>query len=684
LGRWRYRALTCLACAAVACVATFLSGPPITSDGALFDLIVKARSVVFRSREGIKSPVVVVALDARSLDSPELNPYPRTLMSPVWARLLPAIFKAGARVVGFDFIFAYDANRFPALDPDFNRTFLTALAANPDRVVLARSARRGPTPAFSVVVGSEGIGSSEIPPDADGRYRHLPAVVGRGGTPGFAAAVLKRAAEPRMPSEVILAPRRSLEEIPTYSLIDVLRCAEADPRALASALGGKIVLIGGNLPEEDRKVSSDRFLTRQAGDEAQLAPCGLRPIGASSPKSDSVPGVFLHAAAVEAVASRHLTMTASTLVVAIISALAAGGAALAGIYLAPWTTVAAVAGLVSLLFSFGVLALQFYCWIPLAMPLLATVGSPVVAYVARYLAEERLRNRIEDAFGHYLSPVIVERLANDSKSLKLGGEVREVTVMFADLSGFTVASTQMNPADLTSKVNRYFKYIVRPVDATGGYVERFVGDAVMGIWGAPLSSSDHAVSAVRAAIEIVDGVRRAREEDERRGEDGFTIKVGINSGSAVVGNIGSENRMSYTAMGEDVNLAARLESVPPLYGCLIVAGEQTARLAQNVFLMRELDWLLVKGAGKPMSVYQPIAELDSATDAQRELVGRFAQALKHYRARRFADACSLWDDLTVELEPAPSPSSVMASRSRELMSNPPDESWNAINVLVNK
>jgi adenylate cyclase len=242
----------------------------------------------------------------------------------------------------------------------------------------------------------------------------------------------------------------------------------------------------------------------------------------------------------------------------------------------------------------------------------------------------------------------------------------------------------MTPEDLTSKVNRYFRYIVKPVDETGGYVERFVGDAVMGIWGAPLSDPNHALNAIRAAVAIIDGVRRAREEDEQRGEEGFTIKVGLNSGASIVGNIGSENRFAYTAMGKDVNLAARLESSPPLYCCLIVAGEHTARLAQSVFLMRELDRLLVKGADKSMSIYEPIAELDSATDAQKEIVRRFAQALEHYRARRFAEACAIWDDLANRYEPAPSPSSVMAARSRNLISNPPDKPWNAVNVLLNK
>src|SRR5262249_4871101 len=127
------------------------------------------------------------------------------------------------------------------------------------------------------------------------------------------------------------------------------------------------------------------------------------------------------------------------------------------------------------------------------------------------------------------------------------------------------------------------------------------------------------------------------------GDKGFTIKVGINTGPAVVGNIGSKNRYSYTAMGEDVNLAARLESVPPLYGCLIVVGEHTARLIGEKFLLRELDWILVKGARKPMAVYEPIAPLDAVTSAQRDLVTEFAKALEHYRARRFAEAIAIWD-----------------------------------------
>jgi adenylate cyclase len=302
----------------------------------------------------------------------------------------------------------------------------------------------------------------------------------------------------------------------------------------------------------------------------------------------------------------------------------------------------------------------------------------------RYTTEGSEKRRLRRAFVHYLAPTLVDQLAEDSAQLKLGGEERTITVMFADLTGFTAASTHMKPEALTGKVNRYFEFIVQPIDATGGYVERFLGDAALAFWGAPLSDPRHAINAVRAAFQIIDGVKRAREEDEGHGDQGFTIKVGINTGPAVVGNIGSKDRYSYTAMGEDVNLAARLEGVPQLYGCLIVIGEHTAEGARNEFLMRELDWILAKGATKPMTVFQPIAPVDAATDAHRDLVAGFAHALEHYRARRFAEACRIWEELSAKFEPPPSPSSIMAERARHFISEPPPTSWDAVFVLTSK
>jgi adenylate cyclase len=444
--------------------------------------------------------------------------------------------------------------------------------------------------------------------------------------------------------------------IPIFAAADVL-----DRRVPADALKGKVVLVGVSA-----RGLGDRTVTPLGGD---------------------IPGVEVQANVVENVLSgtfirRSEVTEGETRLIALILGLAM---TIAVSQLGALRSAAVAVALIAGCILYAQYRLQVAgAVVGVVLPLTTVGGTYGILAGYRYVTEGVEKRRIRRAFVHYLAPSVVDRLAKNAAELKLGGEERTITVMFADLTGFTVASTKMMPDALTSKVNRYFECIVRPIDATGGYVERFLGDSALAFWNAPVADPTHAVNAVRAAFEIVDNVRRAREEDEARGENGFTIKVGINTGPAVVGNIGSENRYSYTAMGEDVNLAARLESVPPLYGCLIVIGEHTAQLAREKFLMRELDWILVKGAARPMAIYQPIAPLDAATEAQRELVARFAAALEHYRAMRFAEACALWDELVAKFEPAPSPSSIMAERARRFMAEPPAAPWDAVFVLTSK
>jgi adenylate cyclase len=450
--------------------------------------------------------------------------------------------------------------------------------------------------------------------------------------------------------------RIGASRIPTFSAADVLshRVSEQD-------LKGKIALVGVSA-----RGLGDRAVTLLGGD---------------------IPGVQIQAAAVDNVLAgrfvqRSEVTEGETRLIAFLLGIA--------ITLAISRLGALRSAAVGLALIAGYIAYAQYrlqvgnAMVGVVLPLM-TVGvtySVLAGY--RYATEGLEKRRIRRAFDHYLAPSLIDRIAENPAELKLGGEERIITVMFADLTGFTAASTTMTPDALTNKVNRYFDFIVGPIDKTGGYVERFLGDSALAFWNAPAADPNHAVDAVRAAFEIVDGVRRAREEDEARGEQGFTIKVGINTGPAVVGNIGSKNRYSYTAMGEDVNLAARLESVPPQYGCLIVVGEHTAQVARQTFLMRELDWILPKGASKPMAVYQPIVALDAATDAQRDLVARFTTALEHYRAMRFAEADAIWDELAAKSEPAPSPSSIMAERARRFVTEPPAQLWDAVFVLKSK
>jgi adenylate cyclase len=687
-----YRLLTCVVCVLVAVIATTWLRDPLGADGRLLDLLVAAQAMIFPTPETPSTePVAVIALDARSLNEPELAPYPRAFLAPVWAVVLEALMGAGARGVGFDLLFTYTANRFV---DNFDASFIAALSHYRSQVVLARSATTLPAPPFLAALRyDEGsLGLAEIAADPDGRYRRIAArleTMQDGALPTLANALLQRVDGASMPTELVLTPRRHLERIPTYAVVDVLRCAMQAPEVLRQAFAEKIILIGSTLSEEDRRVSSGRFLPPMRTDAPLLHPCGLRRLGASAPGTSSVPGVFLHAAAVDAVASGRVSTIAPPMSVSSLSAITAALGAAFGLVLSPWVTTIAVALSGLLLLVVGISLLQVDIWLPLALPLAALALAPVPAYMLRYVVEERTRRRLEHAFSHYLSSTIVDRLARDPTALKLGGEQRQVTVMFADLSGFTELSSRVEPEVLVRLTNQYLGYIVEQVEATGGYVDKFIGDAVMALWGAPVPDPQHALHGVSAAMRALSRIQDAQAATQDQGALGFSVKIGLNSGPAVVGNVGTERRYNYTAVGETVNVAARLESVPVLYACQIVMGQQTAALVAHEFLLRELDAIQVKGRSAPLAIFQPIAHQAQATPELRECVERYAEALAHYRAKRFAEACALWETVARKErdamgDPKSNPASEMAARACVFMASPPTHPWDGVWVLTSK
>ena len=679
-----HRRLTCFLCVVLAGAVTVAAGGPTPLDGPLLEVLLKIRAVVWPANEPPDAAAVaVIAVDGRSLDEPELAMYPRVMMAPVWARMLDLVFDAGAEAVGFDVLFSYSANR---IKPDHDQPFLAALNRHRQRVVLARSMTTPPAPPFvGALRDPDALGLGELAPDADGRYRHVrPFYVADGEqVPGLAAAVLKRGGGPTMAHPVLVAPTRHLETLPTYAVIDVLRCADA-PEALARAFRGKRVFVGTTLPEEDRRHASGRWLPPPTADGPPLHSCGLRRLAASAPGESTVPGVFIHAAATDAVVRQRVVATAWILPVAGLAAVDAGVGAVAGFVFTPWLALGALVIAAVLLFVVATVALASGVWLPIGLPLVALFAAPVIAYVVRYVLEDRVRRRIEHAFSHYLAPTVVERLSRDPEALRLGGELREVTVFFADLSGFTALSGRVSADVLTRVTNEYLGYIVEAVEATGGYVDKFIGDAVMAMWGAPPADPHHATNAVRAALAAAARIHEEHERAEQRGEPGYGVKIGINSGPAVVGNVGTTKRYNYTAVGETVNVASRLESVPTLYGCHLVVGPRTAELAAADFVWVELDTIRVKGREAPLPLSCPLAPIEVSTPAQQEYARRFAAALADYRAMRFPEAAAAWDALASEAGEPAGPASIMAGRAAAFALKPPPEPWDAVLSLTSK
>lgn len=690
-----HRVITTIVCGALAVVAGLAIGGAMGPlDGLIYDLSL----AVSDTRPGSRNePVTVITLDRDSLDSDELAAIPRVFLSPAWAKLVNGLTDADARAIGFDIIFSYSANRFPGFEGQYDRDFLAALAGARGRVVLARSARSYPAPPFVGAVfdpaadaGKDDPGAiayAELSPDSDGVFRRLaPQIDTADGQKltTLAAALLDRAKSPPMPPNLFLAPRRPLEGVPAYRLIDVLRCLDRDRSAIRKAFAGKVVLVGTSLPEEDRKIAPDRFMRALTPQEAKAGGCRLDRLGASDAESSTTPGVFVHAAAVEAVLTGNLIDPVPPSGRAVAAGITAIAGALLGFSLPPILAILGVAAVAALCLAAAPLLLGFGFWFPAVLPAGAAVTAMVVAYVVRFLVEDRRRRRVQNAFGHYLAPAVVDQLVDSEAPLHLGGEEREVTIMFADLSGFTALSGKVGPAELMQVTNAYLAILVEAVEATGGYVDKFIGDAVMGIWGAPAPNPDHAAAAARAALAGVAGVMQAKADADARHEPGYAVKIGLNSGRAVVGNVGAEKRYNYTAVGETVNIASRLESVPGDYGCRIVVGPATAAAIQDRFVLNELDWVKVKGKDEPLAVYELVAERAEANDEALAYPARYHEALERYRAGQFAEAEECWRCLVAHpYVVGASPPLIMAERAAALRANPPAE-WDGVFVKATK
>ncbi len=698
LVRQQLRGILSLAFAVIFGLSALVFDVDNAIDGFLYDLKVRIAALFGAgSKTDETNTVAIIALDRKSLASPELSHLPRAFLAKKWAKMIEASLAAGAKAIGFDIVFAYSANAF---SPNFDQPLLAAIGLNSDKIVLGRSAYTPIVEQFHFILDERSIGFVELELSSDGIYRtglrDLTVQIGSQGesaqqAPTLAAQLLARSGGPEMLARFMIAPRDHLEKMPTYSLVDILRCADSDPQALERALAGRILLVGTTLPDEDRKATPARFFSppHVEGRGATHAGCELAPLDASDPDSVTVPGVHVQAEIVRSVLQGHTVQPIGRGWLALLCAAIAFASSWTASRWSPGRVFATVLIATLLLFAIAVWLLDQNIWLPSAL-----VGGALILplgpiYVSRYLFEDRRRRRIQKAFGHFLAPAIVDRLSESDTALSLGGEIRNVSVMFADLSGFTAKASRMEPEALMDLTNRYLGILVGAVESTGGYVDKFIGDAVMAFWGAPADDERHAYNAVLAAMRALAAVNAEAAKGAAKGEESFSVKIAVNSGPALVGHVGSERRYNYTAVGDAVNVAARLESLPNEYHCGIVVGEETARLTDDDFLYCELDWIRVKGREKALSVYEPLAGRSAAI---AEMIGYqrgYAEALSLYRQGQFATAIECWQALYYPAIAADqsrdrSPPKVMARRAAQYVAGPAPEAWDGVYTKVDK
>ncbi|MEZ0169057.1 CHASE2 domain-containing protein [Microvirga sp. TS319] len=604
-----------------ALLAPLVFFPPFALiEARLFDLL----SIIAPPRP-FPTSVEVVAIDEPSFSEiGQRWPWSRELH----ARLVESLRAAGARVVGIDIIFAE-----PSTEED-DRTLASALG--PDVVLAAddvltkldhgiQTTRVNPIDPFLDADAKAGVAS--VDPDPDVYLRRMPTQ-----PDSFAAEILRVAGEPAAPPPAgaliqYFGPAR------TYPTVSYYQALDPEEFLQPGRFKDKIVLVGLSLKAatSTNAGAPDTFptpftvTTREltAGVEVQATILdNLRhdlfvvPV----PRS-AVLGLLLAAALVAAALSAH------------------------GV---TWRTGLAALSVVALIFLGTWLALRFgRVWMPPALPAAASLAVFGARFGLDYARERQLRHAVSEAFSRYLSPELVAQLARDPGALKLGGERRNLSILFCDVRGFTTLSEKLKdqPERLTGLINRLLDPLSEAVLAEGGTIDKYMGDCVMAFWNAPLPSHDHPLRAVRAAMRMMDAVttlNAALRQEEGEHAPQFAVGVGINTGDCVVGNVGSRWRYDYSVLGDTVNLASRLESLSKEYAVSLILGPATAEAVQDDYVLVELDRIAVRGRATESAIFTVVAPASQRRDPTiAELTQLHAQALAGLRQERGDEALGL-------------------------------------------
>ena len=679
-------------------------------------------------------PVVIVDIDEKSLKALGQWPWPRTRIADLISRLT----KLGALVIGFDVIFPEPdrtspqvaADNFRDLD-DATRQKLLSLPNNDQ--VMADAMRKsrvvlGETGLPEPMAGSPGaqtagiamLGGNAKPYlyEFPGHLRNIPTLEQAAAGRGLFTIRTERDGIVRRVPMVLQAQG---EVLPSLTF-EMLRVATGASTILirSDAAGIKSVAIPGFEVPTDRngllwmhfaprdaaryvsavdvlegRVPADRFARRLAIVGTSAA--GLLDIK-TTPVDSAIPGVEINAQILESVLTQSMLSSPSyAVVVELASAIVLG---IVIIWLAPMLGPSLLLAMGALIVTlFAGTSWYFFSQHRLLLDFTYPLGSSMVIYLtlifANFVSEQAKRRQIRSAFGQYLSPTLVEQLAQAPEKLVLGGEQRNMTIMFSDVRGFTTISEiyKDDPQGLTSLMNSFLTPLTNAIIDRKGTIDKYMGDAVMAFWNAPLYDASHEINACEAAIDMLDRVEtlnEAREQEAAKAGKPFIpihIGIGINTGNCVVGNMGSDLRFDYSVLGDSVNLASRLEGQCKTYGLPIIVGSKTALATKDKFAILEIDFVAVKGKKEPEVVYAIMGREELAQS------GRFQRGrdinikmLSCYRSRDWAGALAVIDEgrSADEEHRFTTLYNVYAARIRAFQANPPPDDWQGAYALETK
>lgn len=326
-------------------------------------------------------------------------------------------------------------------------------------------------------------------------------------------------------------------------------------------------------------------------------------------------------------------------------------------------------------------------WLNFTLPAMTLTGNVLLVSLYRSLIEEKEKRRVRTAFGQYLSPEVIRRLLLDRKLVY--PKKTDVTIMFSDIRGFTTIAEKLDAQELALFLNQYLSDMTKIVFKNNGTLDKYIGDAVMAFWGAPFEEPGHATKACNAALDMMKRVRELQKQWETQGKPQLEIGIGLNTGVASVGAMGSDLRQGYTAIGDNVNLSSRLEGLNKDYGTHIIVNETTYQAAKDGgFLFRELDLMRVKGKLEPVTIYQLLGRKDelAADNVAQEMCAQlkwFSEARELYKNRRWEDAQRAFQDF-LEKWPEDGPARMYWKRCQDYLFDEPPANWDGVFVMTHK
>jgi adenylate cyclase len=317
-------------------------------------------------------------------------------------------------------------------------------------------------------------------------------------------------------------------------------------------------------------------------------------------------------------------------------------------------------------------------------PILAVLAGYFSSTVYHFVVERKQRMLIKTMFSTYVNPSVVEELILNPDKLKLGGEQRELTVMFSDIEGFTSISEGMPAEELVGHLNEYLSAMTEIIFKNDGTVDKYEGDAIMAFWGAPVTQADHALRACLSALQMEEQLAFIRSSWKQQGKPSLNVRIGVNTGEMVVGNMGSMGKFNYTVIGDSVNLASRLEGANKQYKSNILVSERTYDLVKEWILGRELDLITVKGRSTPLKIFE-LLQVNSNTVDERlqQLLSNYSSGLSLYRERKWKAAIARFKE-ALRFREGDYPSLLYIERATHYLVKPPPKDWNGIFVMQSK